>query len=44
MGTGGNLTAASPGGEVVVEAQGTPALVHARHVDTSGRFLTDAGV
>lgn len=42
--TRGNLTVASPGGEVVVEALGTPALIHARYVDTSGWFFTDAGV
>lgn len=40
----GHLTAAGLGGEVVLEALRTPALVHARRVDASGRFFTDAGV
>lgn len=40
----GHLTAAGLGGEVVLETLRTPALVHARRVDASGRFFTDAGV
>lgn len=39
----GNFTAASPGGEVVVEACGTLALIHARNVDTLGWCCADAG-
>lgn len=40
----GNVTAASPGGEVVVEACGTLALIHAWNVDTLGWCCADAGV
>lgn len=38
------LTVAGLESEVIFETRGTPALIHARCVDTFSRFLTNAGV
>ena len=39
-----HLTQTGTQGEVVTEARGTLALIHARVVDTFSRFFTDTGV